>query len=149
MKLIRKINGTPTKEYAAWKGMKARCYAPCNINMGSYQKNNIQVCNRWLHSFDNFIEDMGFAPSKSSSLDRINNKDNYCKENCRWVEHDVQSKNRGKFNIIITYNNETKVLKDWAKHFNIKYTTLWHRIVNLKLDLKEALDYKRIYIKKK
>lgn len=149
MKLIRKINGVPTKEYAAWKAMKARCYAPCNRNMGTYQKNNIQVCERWLHSFDNFIEDIGYAPSKFHSLDRINNNLNYSKENCRWVKHITQVKNRGSFNIVITYQNKTMVLKDWAKYFNIKYTTLRHRIINLKLSLEEALLYKRIYIKKK
>lgn len=148
MKLIRKIEGKPTKEYQAWKAMKARCYAPCNKNMGTYQKNKIQVCEEWLHSFENFIRDVGLAPTKKHSLDRINNKKDYCKENCRWVEHKIQVKNRGSFNIVITYNNKTKVLKDWAKYFNIKYTTLRHRIVNLNLSLEEALTYKRIYIKK-
>ncbi len=31
------------KEYRIWKAMKARCYAPCNANMGYYQKEHITV----------------------------------------------------------------------------------------------------------
>lgn len=126
----RRVDGKITKEYRAWKSMKARCYAPCNkLNHNKhYQLKNIQVCDEWKNSFDCFMNDMGYAPSEKYSLDRIDNNKGYCKENCRWVTFDVQAKNRGSFNILITYNNKTMVLKDWAREYGVEYTVLRRRL---------------------
>lgn len=134
---ICRINGIITKEYRAWKAMKARCYSQCNNN-SNYQKNKIIVCDRWLKSFENFLEDMGNCPN-DCSLDRINNNDNYHKENCRWVNQLTQCSNRGDFNKLFTFNNETHVLKEWSKILNIKYTTLYLRIFRSGLSFEEAI----------
>lgn len=134
---IRRINGVITKEYRAWKAMKARCYSKCNNN-SNYQKNKIIVCDRWLNSFENFLKDMGNCP-ENYSLDRINNSDNYYKENCRWVNQLTQCSNRGEFNKIFTHNGETHTLKEWSKILNIKYTTLWLRIYRSKLSFEESV----------
>lgn len=134
---IRRINGVITKEYAAWKAMKARCYSSCNKDL-NYQKNNISVCERWKNSFENFLEDMGNCP-KGYSLDRIDNNGNYTKENCRWTTNTIQTSNRGEFNKIFTYNNQTHTLKEWSKILNIKYTTLWLRIYRSNLSFEDAV----------
>jgi len=136
-----RIDGKITKEYRAWKAMKTRCYSSCNKtnHTKNYHLNSIFVCETWIDSFDHFINDMGFAPSDKHSLDRIDNSKGYCKENCRWATMDVQSKNRGSFNIIITHNNKTMVLKDWAKELNIEYTTLRKRLLK-GLSFEEAIS---------
>ena len=139
MKIVRKIKGIPTKEYYAWKAMKARCYAPCNKDMGKYQKGNITVCEEWKHSYENFINDMGFAPSTKHSLDRIDTTKGYYKENCRWATTKEQANNRGNFNILITFENKTLVLKDWAAELGIKYTTLYNRLYRSKLTFENAI----------
>jgi hypothetical protein len=126
------------KEYRIWKGMKARCYAPC-LSRLSYQKKNIQVCERWKNSYKNFLDDMGKCPN-NYSLDRINNDEDYSPENCRWADSATQIKNRGSFNLLYTYNNETKVLKDWARHFNLSYTTLHSRIYRYGQTFEQAID---------
>lgn len=126
-------------EYIAWKGMKSRCYAPCNVNIGTYQKNKITICDEWIHDFELFFNEMGARPSKNHSLDRIDNNKGYSKQNCRWTTHDNQVKNRGDFNKKFTYMNETLVLKDWAKKFKIKYTTLWLRIFRNGLSFEKAI----------
>jgi len=138
-KYRRKVNGKPTKGYAAWKAMKARCYSLCNKESGNYQKKDIQVCSRWKDSFENFIDDIGVSPSSKHSLDRIDNDKDYSPKNCRWALHDVQVKNRGSFNKIYTYKGETMVLKDWAKKLNINYTTLRKRIVSSGLSFEDAI----------
>lgn len=138
----RESKGKISKGYRAWKAMKARCYAPCNINDGSYQKLGIKVCDRWINSFDNFMDDMGKAPSSKHSLDRIENDKEYSPSNCRWALQDVQCKNRGSFNRNFSYNGEVKVLKDWAKYFDVKYTTLRHRILVQGMSFEEALKFK-------
>lgn len=120
--------GKLTPEYRAWKNMKARCYSKCNVNMGKYQEYEIKVCDRWLHSYDNFREDMGLRPDSTYSLDRINCQGYYSPENCRWASKRTQASNRGSFNRVFTYRGETKILKDWARYFGIKYTTLYTRM---------------------
>lgn len=115
------------REYRIWKAMRARCYAPCNKNMGHYQKNGIIVCKEW-NSFQRFIEDMGPCP-ESYTIDRINNNGNYEPSNCRWASMTEQSKNRGDFNKYYTYNGKTMCLKDWAREFGIKYITLQTRTI--------------------
>lgn len=128
-----------SKEYRAWKAMKARCYSNCNKKHGNYHKNNIQVCEQWKNSFKNFIDYMGNCP-EGYSLDRINNKGDYEPSNCRWADNHTQSNNRGEFNIIYNYNNKFKTLKEWSKILNIKYTTLYMRINRSKLSFEEAIN---------
>lgn len=127
------------REYRIWKGMKSRCSASCLSNL-SYQKKGVAVCKRWADNFDLFIEDMGYAPSDSHSLDRIDNDGDYCKENCRWATQGEQSKNRGSFNKVFTHNGESLVLKDWSKKLNIKYTTLYQRIFRSGLTFERAIS---------
>lgn len=82
-----------TKIYSIWSHMKQRCYSPNNTNYKNYGGRGIKVCDRWLNSFANFLEDMSCHP-KFLSLDRIDNDGNYCKENCRWATRKEQGNNK-------------------------------------------------------
>jgi len=127
------------KEYRSWIAMKSRCYAKSLKDDGNYRKNNIQVCDDWIDNFYKFYLDMGKAPSIKYTIDRIDNNKNYCKSNCRWATMSEQSKNRGDFNILIKYNNEEMVLKDWARKLDIKYATLYNRVITRKIPFNEAI----------
>lgn len=113
--------------------MKSRCYAPSQ-NRGGYKKNNIIVCDRWLHSFENFINDMGRMPDESYSIERIDNTGNYCSENCKWIPQKEQPKNRSMTRWYMV-NGRKMCLKDMARMFGIKYMTLYHGLVTLKKDV--------------
>lgn len=80
-------------EYYSWSGMKARCYNPKSKDFKNYGMRGIAVCDRWLNSFDAFIEDMGQKPSKDYSIDRIDTNGNYEPENCRWADSTTQNRN--------------------------------------------------------
>ena len=41
---------------------------------------------------------------------------------------------------VYTYNDQTKSLKEWAEHLNLKKTTLWHRITRLHWDIARAIE---------
>lgn len=126
-------------EYKIWKAIKARCYAPCNENMGNYKKFKIEVCKKWKNDFLVFYSDMGTRPSPKHTIDRIDTKGDYSPENCRWVLMAEQAKNRGDFTPVYTYNGESHILKDWAYKLNIPYTTLRNRIALRNLSFEDAI----------
>lgn len=78
--------------YHSWKSMKARCTNKNNNKYYLYGDSGIKFDPRWS-DFRCFLSDMGERP-KNTSLDRIDNKIGYCKENCRWATNKQQSRNR-------------------------------------------------------
>ena len=50
------------KIYNTWVKIKQRCYNPKNKDYKNYGGRGIKVCDRWLDSFDKFLEDMGVKP---------------------------------------------------------------------------------------
>lgn len=136
---MEKIKGkSKMPEYTQWQSMKSRCYSP-SATKGKYRENNIQVCLEWMNSFETFYSDLGNCP-EGFTLERLDNLKDYSKENCIWADRITQSKNREDFNDIVTYNGKTMVLKDWAKEFNIKYTTLYQRIYRSGLSFEQAIQ---------
>lgn len=85
--------GTPT--HKSWQKMKERCYLESYKEKEYYQDRNIEVCDRWMNSFENFFEDMGERP-ENTSLDRIDPNKGYTPDNCRWADATIQCYNRRK-----------------------------------------------------
>jgi len=80
--------------YYSWQGIKSRCLNTNDKDYKYYGGRGIKVCDEWINSFESFINDMGERPSKSHSIDRINNNEGYNKFNCKWSNKIDQAINR-------------------------------------------------------
>jgi hypothetical protein len=79
---FRQQRQSPT--YVSWRSMINRCTNPRAIGFQYWGGRGITVCERWLHSFEAFLEDMGERP-EGKTLDRWPDPDgNYEPGNCRW-----------------------------------------------------------------
>lgn len=98
-----------TKTYRSWDAMKQRCYNSNSDGYKYYGARGTKVCDRWLNSFENFLEDMGECP-EGMEIDRILSNLDYCKDNCRWATHQVNmdnEKNTRTGNLHLTLENLT------------------------------------------
>lgn len=116
-----------TAEYRAWSCMKSRCYNP-NLNRYSiYGGRGINVCDRWLNSFDNFLADVGHRPSKDYSLDRIDVNGNYEPSNVRWADRKTQARNK-RSNRVVDIAGERMSLAEACERAGVNYKKVQDRL---------------------
>lgn len=118
-----------TLEYKAWAQMKTRCTNLKAKQYEDYGGRGISVCERWMNSFEYFLEDMGLKPSSAHSLDRKDVNGNYEPSNCKWSTIFEQSHNRRRA------SNNT------SGHSGVK----WHQRLN-KWEVSIASNNKRMYL---
>lgn len=121
-------NKNRTPEYAAWEHIVQRCTNPKCKAWKNYGARGITICGEWRNSFEAFFARVGVRPSPKHSIDRYPDNDgNYEPGNVRWATIQEQSRNR-RSNRLITFNGETKCLKDWARSFGVSYQSLQRRL---------------------
>lgn len=135
-----------TKEYKAWSKLKGRCYTKTDNKYYAYGARGIKVCDRWLESFDNFYKDMGDAPTKKHSIDRIDVNGNYEPSNCRWATNKVQSNNKTT-NVYVEYGGVKYTLKTLSEHLEIPYKYFW-LLYNQSLTIEEIINRNKERLKK-
>lgn len=127
--------------YYVWSQIKQRCNNPNNKRYKNYGARCIKFCNEWedFTNFYNWAKENGYK--KGLTIDRIDNNGNYEPLNCRWITNKEQQNNK-RNNHLITYNNETLTVTQWAEKYNINVYTFRNRI-SKGWDIKKALTYKK------
>ena len=112
-------------EYNIWRSMIKRCERKKDPAYKNYGARGIKVCVRWAN-FENFFTDMGLKP-KGMTLERMNNNQDYCPENCKWATR-IEQGNNTRRNRLVTINGEAKTVAECAREYGINYSTLISRL---------------------
>lgn len=128
-----------TRIYQTWKSIKRRCYGKNTVAYKNYGARGITVCQEWLSDFNNFYNwAISNGYQDDLSIDRIDVNKGYSPDNCHWAT-DIEQANNTRRNHLITYNDKTQTLAQWAREYNIAYNNLQNRIVKLNWSIEKAL----------
>jgi len=111
-----------TKEYSTWQSCLDRIRNP---NCKDYKKYSILNNDlEFIGKFENFFKEVGFAPTKKHSIDRIDNTQGYKKGNIKWSTRSEQQRNKS-----CSYDVEIKKIKfdslrDAADYFKVTKQTV-------------------------
>ena len=122
-----------TKLYAIWKGVQGRCFCKSNSAYMGYGAKGIT--SDWDGDFLRFKKDMGESyelhcklyGESNTSIDRIDFKKGYSKDNCKWSTKTEQANNKSN-NRMITYKGETDTLGNWARKKEVNPSSLRTRL---------------------
>jgi hypothetical protein len=99
-----------------------------NEQYRDYGARGITVCDRWLNSFDAFVEDVGLPPTvEDYSLDRIDNDRGYEPGNVRWTTPLNQIRNRRNTKRYLLAG-QRKTLTEWCELAGADYDTVRRRL---------------------
>lgn len=138
--LNRKHGLYEDRAYWVWTKVKSRCYNPKSREYKNYGGRGIKMCDEWLdpEKFIQWCYANGYdkdAPKGQCTLDRIDVNGNYEPGNCRFITNLAQQNNRRDC-IKVEYHGEVHTIAEWARIFDIPYTTMAQIIKSGK-----SLDY--------
>jgi ribosomal protein S27AE len=131
--------GKVIREYKIWADIKTRCFNKNSRVFEHYGGRGISMCERWEKSFEDFLEDMGYAPSTKHSVDRIDVNKNYEPNNCKWATKDEQSNNT-RSNKFITLDGKTQTYAQWEKELKLRKGTISQRKIQSDWTDKDCLS---------
>ena len=131
--------------YKIWCTMRYRCSNKKQKGYKNYGGRGIRVCDSW-RVFLNFKKDMYEKylihikkhGNKNTTIDRMENNGNYCKNNCKWSTRIEQNSNTRR-NTIIEFDNKKLTMSEWARRIGVDRSTIYYRVFTAKWPLEKAL----------
>ena len=99
--------------YKSYSHMKYRCLNKNSTSWDRYGGRGIRVCDRWVKSYQHFLDDMGERP-EGTTIERVNVNGNYEPSNCRWATVVEQNKNK-RNTISLSFYEVEMCAVDWEK----------------------------------
>ena len=132
-----------TKFYRTFYGMKNRCNNP---NVSSYKYYGERGIKFLWDSYEDFVLDMYESykihvkefGEKNTTIERINNDGNYCRENCKWATVKEQNLNTSQ-NRRLILNGEEKTISEWSEALGISRMLICGRIDRLGWSIEKTL----------
>lgn len=124
--------------------MKQRCYDPNKDNYADYGGRGITVCERWKDSFENFLQDMGERPPRTT-IDRADHDGDYVPDNCRWATLSTQNQNKRVDNTrraiggASRYKGVSKHNKNWQARCGLRGR--YYHLGTFETEIQAALAY--------
>lgn len=118
--------------YNKFTNLKQRTGNPKNLKYPSYGGRGIRCL--WL-SFQAFKDDMyesyqthvASHGEQNTTLERIDNNGNYCKENCRWATPLEQAQNTRNTRLL-EYEGKIQSIRQWEKDLKLKRGLLGYHL---------------------
>lgn len=117
-----------TRLYSIYTNMITRTENPRATAFHRYGGRGIKVCAEWRNSFEMFRAwALANGYADNLEIDRIDNDKGYSPENCRWVSHKANGRNRhsGK---PICYKGESLLAVEWAERTGIPAKCIRRRL---------------------
>jgi len=136
---LKTIHGLKNNNaYEIWCGIKKRCFNKKCKEYPLYGARGITVHPEWVASFKSFYDHVGPRPSKSHSIDRINNDGNYEPGNVRWATSIEQANNK-RNNSILTVFGKKKTIAEWERDIGCSKELIRQRIKKLGWSAEKAI----------
>lgn len=119
--------------YRKWDAMIQRCHNPKCKPYYNYGGRGIFVCDEW-RTFINFYS-WGITKGDITKLelDRIDNEKGYSPDNCRFVSHSINNRNK-RDNLVVEYLGAKRTLSEWAERYGFEFKTLQYRVKNWSIE---------------
>lgn len=123
-KRIRCVGFKNLPEFTVWRGMKTRCNNKNHKFYYRYGGRGIQIK---FESFFDFLSHVGFRPTESHSIDRIDTNGHYKAGNVRWATKKEQANNTGR-NRFLEHDGRCLTLSQWSDITGLETGTLLTRL---------------------
>lgn len=98
-----------------FRGMLGRCYSKTDKSYRWYGAKGIGVCKEWIDNprlFEDWSMEHGYQ--EGLTIDRIDETQDYCPENCRWITREDNARYKSTTKMM-TVDDVSHTGKDWAK----------------------------------
>jgi hypothetical protein len=127
-----------SKEYRAWKHIKGRCHNPNDAAYANYGGRGIELFPAWREDFSAFYAAIGPAPSRSLTVERIDNDRGYEPGNVKWATRREQTRNTRR-NIRVSVAGQDMALTDACALLNKPYKRVQYLIAGRGMAPEHAL----------